>query len=715
MKNKVPFIEQMEHSECGLACLAMILGYHGFHITLPELRDQFGTSKKGTSLYHLAEIGKYYHLNNKVYQGNCSQLHQVSMPAIIFWEQKHFVVLEKIHKHHISILDPANGRQKISLDAFKESYSGYIMAFQPDPAFTKRKKEKTFNFLLTHLVKQKKILLGITLVSILLQTLGLLTPKLTQWITDEVIMAKNEDHLAIIGFMMIAIYLFYQLFSVLRVFMIGKLQTLMDSSLMSAFIAKLFSLPYSFFETRTSGDLIYRANSNVFIREILSFRAISLVIDTLLIIGYGIMLFYLNWQLSFIVIALCSVIVLSMVISTQWVKKLSAQTLSVQVKTQSYLTESIHGIGDIKVLGAEQKVFKQWQTLFHNQLHFAQKQNNLTALLESFTVGIQFITPLLLFWVGTNLLLQGDFSLGQLLGFNALAASFMVPIVSMGGTYSQFLLLRSYIQRLEDVMNSQSESKNYKKIKNFAGSIELENLSFKYDAFGKENLSSITLTIKPGEKIAIVGKSGSGKSTLAKLLLGLYRPTQGTILFDGTPLEELDFQDLRNHIGAVLQETRLFHGNVLENIQLLNEQISLEKVIQAAKIADIHEEILKQPMGYYTMISEGGGNFSGGQRQRLLLARALVNNPKLLILDEATSALDNLSESLVQEHLQQLNCTQIIIAHRLSTIVHADRILVLQDGKIAEMGTHHELLLKKGFYYDLYTSKKENKNEEMAI
>ncbi|TXK90331.1 peptidase domain-containing ABC transporter, partial [Parageobacillus sp. SY1] len=368
------------------------------------------------------------------------------------------------------------------------------------------------------------------------------------------------------------------------------------------------------------------------------------------------------------------------------------------------------------VLGAEKKVFDQWHSLFHNQLKVSQKQNFLSSSLETFSSGIQFITPLLLLWIGSYFVLQGKVTLGEVLGFTSLATSLMIPIASIGTTYSQFLLLGSYIQRLQDVVDSKTEKTDGLELENLSGKIELKNVSFKYDKFGKEILSSINLSINAGEKIAIVGQSGSGKSTLAKLILGLYSPTEGSITFDGKTIDELDLHHLRSQIGAVLQETRLFHGSILENIRLLNDQVPFEKVIEACKLADIHEEIIKQPMGYYTMISEGGSNFSGGQRQRLLLARALVNEPKILILDEATSALDNLSEIRVQQNLRRLNCTQIIIAHRLTTIVDADRIIVLKDGEIVEIGNHQELLKNKGFYYKLYTrQQKENQNEEVAI
>ncbi|MGF1438002.1 peptidase domain-containing ABC transporter [Bacillus thuringiensis] len=720
MRKKVPYIEQMEHSECGLACLGMVLGYYGYHVTLSELRNKFGTSKKGTSLYHLVEMGEETHLKGKVYKADYDVLSQISCPAILFWENKHYVVLERINKSNISIVDPLNGRRKVSPETFKNSYSGYVLKFETDEKFVTKKKELKLNFLLQHILMHKNILISIMLVAFLLQGIGLVIPKLTQWVVDKIIVPNNAEYTNILGISVLGLFLFYQVFAMLRGYLITILQTRMDSSLMSAFISKLFSLKYSFFEARTSGELIYRANSNVIIRQILSSRMISLIIDMVLIIGYAIMMFYMQLELSLLVVLLCSIITGITLLSTRLMKKLSDQNIIVQTKTQSYLTESIHGICDVKILGAEKKVFNHWHRLFHNQLKASQKQNLFSTTLESFSSGIQFITPLILLWVGSIFILKGEFTIGELLGFSALATSFMVPIISMGNTYSQLLLLGAYVQRLQDVMESESENIDGHKIKNIQGEIEFKDVSFKYDHFGSEILSKVNLKVAAGEKVAIVGPSGSGKSSLAKLLLGLYSPTNGQVIVDGKPLEELNLHVLRSQMGAVLQETRLSHGNIIENIQTLDNQtldnqISLERVVGASQLADIHEEILKQPMGYYTMISEGGSNFSGGQKQRLLLARALANDPKILILDEATSALDNLSESRVQQNLRALDCTQIIIAHRLSTVRDADRIIVLKDGKIQEIGNHQELLKREGIYHQLYTIQEEHQNEEVAI
>ena len=717
MKKRTPFIEQMEHSECGLACFGMILGSFGHYTTLPELRDIFGSSKKGISIHNLMEMGVEFNLETNVYEADVAGLNYIKLPAILYWEEKHYVVLDEISPkgNDFTIIDPAYGRRKIRSDEFLEKYSGFVLEYSLTEDFVKKKKKYRFNFFLTHVLKHKKILLFLLFTSLVLQGIGLIMPKLTQWVIDQIILTSDNKYINLLGMSVLILYLFYQSFSVLRGYLIARLQTLIDSSLMTTFIKKLFRLPFSFFEARTSGDLVHRANSNYYIRQILSSNVIAVVIDSLLIIGYATMMLYMSLKLTLLVFIISSFIVVNILFSTRFIRQISDKNLTDQSKTQSYLTESIYGISDVKVLGVEEKIYEKWHGLFKKYLKTSQKQSFLSTSLESIGSSFQFITPIVILWVGSSMVINGTLTLGELLAFTAFANSFMVPIVSIGSTYSHFVMLGSFTQRLQDVMDTESERSGGKVINKFKGNISLRNVSFKYDHFGGPILSDINMEVQSGEKIAIVGSSGSGKSSLAKIILGLNHPTSGMLTYDGVDVNQLDLQLLRKSIGSVLQETRLFHGSILENIQAFNDNISLDRVIKAAKIAEIHEDILMQPMGYNTIISEGGSNFSGGQRQRLLIARALINNPQLLVLDEATSALDNITESRIKENLSQLNCTQVIIAHRLSTIINSDRILVMSNGEIIESGTHTELLNKKGFYYDLYFVKKEKKRRTYCL
>ncbi|MDQ0417955.1 ABC-type bacteriocin/lantibiotic exporter with double-glycine peptidase domain [Croceifilum oryzae] len=703
MFKRVPFIEQMEHSECGLASLAMILNYHGHKITLTEIRERYGVSKRGISLGNLLELGNDFHLKCNVYKGKLTEL-PFSVPAILYWEDRHYVVLERLGKNYATIVDPDNGRRKISIEELEKRYSGYLFQAEPDEGFIIRKKKSQWGFLLSFLRGQSTFLSSLILVSFLLQGLGFLIPQLTQWITDEVIMPGKNEYLMIIGIGIAGLFLFHQFFSFLRSYFIVVLQTKLDLALMTAFVTQLFHLPFSFFENRKGGELVFRANSNVYIRQILSSKTVSLVIDSILVISYACLLFYQEWHLGLMITLLSFLLFLILTFSTRWTRKLTDQQISAQTKTQAYLTENIFGICDVKVLGAEEKVHNHWRNLFTDQLAIAKKHSLLTSAFDTISSGIQFTTPLLVLWMGATLVLDGSLTLGQLLGISALSSAFMVPIISLSSSYSQFIILGSYIRRLQDVIESKPEGTKGEIVSPLSGEIELRNVSFKYGYFSENVLSDIQLHIHPGEKVAIVGASGSGKSTLAKILIGLYTPHEGTIFFDNKPLSDINIQSLRQQVGVVLQETRLFHGTIQNNISLFDKKVPMEKLIEAAHMADIHQDIVEQPLGYNTIVSEGGSNFSGGQRQRLLLARALLHQPNIILLDEATSALDNIREANIKRCLSELHCTQIMIAHRLSTIQQSDRILVMHEGKLVENGTHEELLQKGGFYHALYTS-----------
>lgn len=400
---------------------------------------------------------------------------------------------------------------------------------------------------------------------------------------------------------------------------------------------------------------------------------------------------------------------------TVYTRKLNEKEVAEQAKTQSYISESIQGILDIKILGGESNVYKEWLKRFNEQLKYAEKGNRFKSLQDSLIQGIQLIIPLIVLWIGSFYVTNTDLSVGEIIGFNAIAIAFISPIASLGQAYNQLLLVDTYIKKIYDVVameknqsplmiveNDEEDTKNY----DFQGNIQLKNVYYRYDSFGDYALKNINMNITKGEKIGIVGPSGSGKSTLAKLIINLYTPTKGEIRYDGLLIDvDVDFKKVRNNIGTVLQETRLFHQTVADNIRLFNQNITMEDVVKAAKLANIHDDIMSLPMGYDTIISESGVNLSGGQRQRILIARSLVTSPSILVLDEATSFLDNSSQSIIENNINSLNNTVVIIAHRLSTVRNCDKIFVMNNGEIVEQGTHDELLLKQGLYHELYNYK----------
>ncbi|MGP4039111.1 peptidase domain-containing ABC transporter [Gracilibacillus sp. D59] len=719
---KVPYIQQMQESECGLVCIAMILHYHKHHISLSDMRNDFKVSRDGLSFKDLNDIASYYDLNTKSYQCPTSHLHKMKFPCLIHFDNNHYVVLEKVTKNKAYIVDPNNGKGKIHLEEFQNRYSGYLIEFMPNENFKQVKGKTNFSSFIEIIIQNKKMIMLICLSSLALQIFGIITPFTIGWITDNVIVPENAEMTDIILYIILTLFLSYEIFSILRAFLIAKMQTLFDESLMKKFVSHLLKLPYDFFEERSVGDLVFNSNSHIIIRQILSNRSITLVIDIILLFTYATLMLIQSFVMGLLVISLGIMIFLSVLISRSVTKRLTNKDVNAQAKTQSYLAEFLHGMTDVKTLSVEKEVYDGWWKKFSNQILITQKRTFWTSSIDSFANGILVLAPALLIAIGAYYVINEQISLGTLLAFNALSTAFLSPISSLGQTYNDWLLINSYIQKINDVMLTKTEEEQQTKgitsiLKTdppkLQGQIELHNVSFKYDDFSNPILKNINLRISPGEKIGIVGSSGSGKSTLAKLILGLYTPSDGQILFDGVSIQRLNLSNLRKQIGVILQETTLFNKSVLENIRMENKDISNGQVKLAAEKAFIHDEIINFPMGYNTILTEGGENFSGGQRQRLLIARAIAQQPSILVLDEATSSLDYQSEAIISENLQSLNITQVIIAHRLSTIKEVDCIYVMDKGEIVEKGTHQELLNKSGHYSALYRGQKQTANEEL--
>ncbi|MBS5912624.1 MAG: peptidase domain-containing ABC transporter [Paenibacillus macerans] len=700
----------MEHSECGLACLAMILGYYGYNTTLPEMRKKFGEAPSGVNMHQLQMMALEYKLECKGYKITTEQLDRMKPPLILFWDNNHFVVMEKFGKYKVSILDPAKGRYGINIKELGEKFSGFVLSLTPRDLFTPKKRKKEFFFILS-VLKGWKLLFSIILVALFLQALGVFIPQLTQWFIDVVIGGQHQNLLFPFSAAIGLLFLYILGFHCLRGWLIAKLQSKIDTTMMTQYIGRLFMLPYNFFENRKGGELVFRANSNILIRNVLSNRVVSIIIDCLSFITFAALM--LNKMVSMgIIVIIIGIFMLGFIFLSSYIsQRLSRQEVSTQTELYGFLSENIQNITDLKLLGAERDAVAKWKSIFEKQLKATEKRNVWTSILSSNSVSIQLTLPLFVLWPGAYYVLEGNATLGSLMGFQALAASFIVPIVSLGQTYSDIVNVRTYIQRLQDVIESPPEYTGEKVPSiSFQGHVEFCDVSFKYNKYGNEVLKNISLNVRPGERLAIVGTSGSGKSTLAKLLLGLYEPTEGFIKIDGTMLHLWNKQELRKRISSVVQESRLFNSTIADNIRMHHNDITLDMIVQATKQAAIHDDIMKLPLGYQTMVSENGFNFSGGQRQRLLLARALLHQPKILVLDEATSSLDSASEQLICDSLSHIQCTQIIIAHRLSTVRHADRIVVLDNGKIIEEGTHQELLHLKGQYYNLYTSQEEKQS-----
>jgi ATP-binding cassette subfamily B protein len=693
----------MSITECGAACLAMILGYHGRHTSLLECRDYFGIGRDGVSAWQLVQVARQLGLEAKGIKVPLSHFHEQPFPAIAFWKQSHFVVVERVMEDKVDIIDPEFGRLRLSLQEFEHDYSGVLLLFSPGATFQPKAKTTAFSWrtYLTALLNvegARKFLVQIIGASLLLQLFGIALPLVTQVVVDRLIPNQELNLLAVIGVAILGLAGAQFISSFARATWLLQLQARFDGRMMPDFFAHILRLPYRFFLQRTSGDLITRLTSHMVVRETLTNQLISTILDGTLVLGYLIALFV--WQPAYgVLVLLLALIQIGLVLlTTAHMTRLTQRTLVAEAESHTYLIESIGSIATLKASGMEERSARHWNHLFDQYLQRLLAQSRLSAGLDSVLSALRTFAPLVLLWAGAWLVLNGSVSLGTMLGMNALAIAFLAPLSYFIENSQQVQRVGAYLERIGDVLATEQEKTATPAAPTLKGQIRVEDVSFRYDPESPYVLKNISLEIQPGQKIALVGRTGSGKSTLAMLLLGMFVPTDGTIAYDGVSLTEMDIRTLRAQCGVVLQESLLFQDSIRQNISFHDHAMHDHEIEQAATVAEIHEDIEAIPMGYETPLSQGGGGLSGGQRQRIALARALARHPKILVLDEATSHLDVETERRVHQNLSRLQMTQIIIAHRLSTVANADWIVVLDNGTLIEQGTHQDLLSQAGYY-----------------
>lgn len=710
---RLPVIHQMSALECGAACLSMILSYHGRKTKVADCRNDLDVGRDGLSALTIAKAARNHGLRVSAYSINPQDFKFVQLPAIVHWNFNHFVVLEKWSPGKVVVVDPAVGRLSLTAAEFDAGFTGVVLMFEPGVHFERTSTPKQAlwrRYLVKYVLKSPKLLLlQIIGATLLLQGFGLAFPIFTKLLVDYVLPFQIRDVLTICGLGMVLLVVAQMVTSYTRATLLLFVQTRLDSQMMLDFFEHLLSLPFKFFQQRSSGDLLMRLSSNALIRELLTSQTLSLVLDGSLLIVYLIIIFTQAPAFGTIVLAIGILQVCLLIATTRRVQTLTQSDLLAQSKSQSYLVEALTRIEAIKSAGAEERTLTHWSNLFFSQINISLKRGHLSILIDTGMMTLRLLSPLILVWFGAYSVLDGSMSLGTMLALNALAAAFLSPLSSLVSNGQRFQLVSSHLERVADVLDAEPEQVNNGRyeVTALSGHIELNNVSFRYDMNAPDVLKSVSLRIGAGQKVAIVGRTGSGKSTLGKLLLGLYAPTEGCITYDGVPLESMNCRALRSQFGVVLQDSLLFSGSVRQNIAFNDPALSLDQVKESARLAVIDDEIEKMPMGYETLVSEGNGGLAGGQRQRLSLARALAHEPVILLLDEATSHLDAITERRVDQNLSRLSSTRIVIAHRLSTIVNADLIVVLDHGRIVERGTHKTLLSENGLYAELVNSQAE--------
>lgn len=702
-RGRAPVLLQATTTECGAACLAMIVSYHGRAVSVSECRHRFGVGRDGVKAKALLEAARDFGLRARAFSVDLDHLEQIRLPAVAYWKFNHFVVVERWSRKRAEIVDPAAGRRTIERDEFGKNFTGVVLTFEPGPEFRPGGAHRSLWWTLLRRLAGAPGLKGafaqVLGASLLMQLFALGLPLLTKVLVDTVLPLRLTGAMAILAAGMVVLALSQLLMGYLRATLLVYMQGRFDERVVLGFFEHMFRLPFSFFQQRTSGDLLARLGSSAMLRELLTNQALSVILDGTLVVVCLALLLILAPSFGALTVGIGLLQVLLVVGTAGRVRDLAQKHLVADAESQGFVVQALKGIPFLKASAAEDLVIDYWSHLFFRVLNLSMQRNRLSALLNAGLGGLRTFAALTLLLAGAARVLDGSMTLGTMLALNAVAAAFLAPLSNLVATVQQLQIANAHLARIVDVLETDQEKHDHatREVPRLAGRIELADVSFRYDPGGPLVLQNVSVTVEPGQKVAIVGRTGSGKSSLGLLLLGLCQPSEGRILFDGIPLSELDLRKVRRQFGVVLQEAFVFSGTIRDNIALNDPAISFDTVVQAARLAAIDEEIQAMPMRYDTWLSEAGG-LSGGQRQRLCLARALAPRPAILFLDEATSHLDVMTEARVDESLSNLDCTRIVIAHRLSTIRNADLILVLDAGKVIERGTHDELVARGGHY-----------------
>jgi ATP-binding cassette, subfamily B, bacterial HlyB/CyaB len=703
-----PFIEQHDETDCGAACLAMIMKFYGYSAGIAGLRDLANTDQDGASMWSMAQAAERLGFHARGLQLSFEALVDVQKPLIVLWEGLHYIVVYEYGKNRIVVGDPALGLRKIPTDEFRHKWSGRALELVPTNRLqdTSRIRQSYRRFIAV-LRPFRGLMIEVFAASLLLNIFGLAVPLFTQVVIDRVVGLRTSDLLGPLLVAMIFIALFQAATTALRRQFLIHIVTHADVRLLGDFLRHVMSLPMRFFDMRRVGDVISRVDENEKIRTAMIGTIPGLVLDLTLALGYLGFLAYYNLKLTMVVMSIIPIFILLTIGFTPSMRRNRKEWFAKNAEQWSYLIESITGISTVKTMAVEAPVRWKWENLFVDSVIFGRREAQIENAYSTTVNLLSTLATVLMLWYGARQVLADQMTIGQLIAFTALAANLIQPVLRLSDSWADLQDVRNAVQRLNDIFDVAPEERSSRApltLPRLEGEIRFENVSFRYTA-GQERptLANLSFEIKPGEKVAVVGRSGSGKSTLAKLVLGLYHPSEGRVFIDGHDLRNLSLPNLRRLVGVVPQEVFLFSGTIRENIALGEPDIPFERVIAAARMAGAHEFISEMGLGYDTKVGERGMSISGGQRQRIALARALMRDPDILLLDEATSALDGESERAIQANLEGAcrGRTTITIAHRLSTVQNADRIIVIDKGAIIEMGTHVSLLENRGLYAHL--------------
>lgn len=709
---KVPVIMQMEALECGAACLDMIMAYYKKWVPLEQVRVDCGVSRDGSKASNIVKAARAYGLQIKAHRyGMQAVQNNVSYPAIIHWNFNHFVVLNGFKGNKAILNDPARGHVEIPMEEFDKSFTGVCLEFEPGEGFAADgRKDSVLKFAAKRLHGSTLAIVFVMLTTVLTAFVSLLTPAFSRIFTDYILTGQSLDWLTTFLVLIAAVILFLFISGIMNEVYIYKIKGKMSIVSNTSFMWHTLHLPMNFFSQRMAGDIANRQLLNDEIAETMVARIAPVLINMGLLIFYMFIMLRYNVVLSLVGFTTIAMNLLLAII----ISKKRIHITRIQMRDQGKLDAStvsgIEMIETIKAAGAENGFFERWSG-FQASVNKAKVDFALTnQFLGGIPAMVQQLSGIVILALGVWMIINGNFTVGMLLAFQSYMTQFLTPVNDLLETGQKLQEMRTSMERVEDVMKYKEDQilspvqDTQEVFKKLDGSIEFHNVTFGYSKLEEPLLKDFNLTLKRGTKVALVGSSGCGKSTIAKLACGLYEPWSGEILFQGKSLKEIPKEVFNSSLAVVDQDITMFEDSIADNIKMWDKSIEDFEMMIAARDAQIHSDIMTRKGGYNHMVSEGGSNFSGGQRQRFEIARVLAQDPTIAILDEATSALDAKTEYEVVKAIQDRGITCIIVAHRLSTIRDCDEIVVLDHGKVMERGTHEQLFQLNGYYTRLITT-----------
>ena len=706
---KTPTQYQMEVSECGAAALSMIMQYYGKYVPLEELRVETGVSRNGCNAKNIYIAGEHYGMDVVASRRDVKRLLEKNHPpCMLHWNYSHFVVFEGVDGRKYYINDPMRGRRALTRKEFEEGYSGTVLQFTPNENFVKDGKKKSLmKFVMERVSGQKSAITALIFLGIALIIPGILNPVFGQVFADYILVRGYKTWLKWLLLLMLATVVFDAYFSYISSKITLLLRTKLTLITTDSMIGHMFRLPMEFFEQRFAGDLVSRVYNNIAVSSFLSGQMVSITINVLTSALYLVIMLAYNVKLSLIGIgfSLFSVIVASL--SSRKMVNMTYKFGMDRGKMYGYLYNGLSASSSIKAVGAESEYVGRLFGYYTEVSLNDQKLGRMQTILDTIPGAISSVNTVILLIFGGREVMNGNLTPGGMMAFAGFLGSFSAPFGSIVSFVRNMQQVKNDMARVEDVMRYE-EDESYTSVKEeslkgkkLSGDIVMDKISFAYGKLDEPFIRDFSMHVKCGRSVALVGTSGCGKSTISKMLSGLYKPWSGEIEFDHTDINQIPSEVISSSVAVVTQNISLFDGSIYDNITTWNKGIREEDVIKAAKDACIHDEIILKNDGYEYKLKENGSNISGGQRQRLEIAKALAMNPTILIMDEATSALDSVTEKKIIDNVKRRGCTSVIVAQRLSTIRDCDEIIVMEKGKIVERGTHSQLIEMGGVYKKL--------------